>query len=179
MGFCASSLLYGFFYRYYAIIGKLKFLNSWKGIILFFFIGIFLPIPSLTILIFSHGDDEENHDDILERYPGIYDVFENGACHGTKPNLLFLLYGIVLLLGVLIIIVVSIVLCVKIISTLRRLRTSLSERTYRMHRQLLLALFFQCAIPLLFLVIPICGAIILLLTNSSAIKGNFKLINTR
>lgn len=170
MSFCACSILYSFFYRYYAIQGRLKFLQSLRGLLILVLISIICPIPLALIMIIYDDPREIILSDVLSRFPGIFPIFSTNACHGVRPKNELYIYAAIIVIEIIVVFTLALFICYKTIKLLRERQHIISQRTYRLHCQLLIALFFQCSIPLLFLILPIVGIVVLFFVKSPYIK---------
>uniref|UniRef100_A0A914YV90 Uncharacterized protein n=1 Tax=Panagrolaimus superbus TaxID=310955 RepID=A0A914YV90_9BILA len=164
---CSSMAVCGaFIYRFAALTDRLKKFLSKKYIALFAFIHIAYQLPTIILHDFAHVDRSIIDNAILTQWPNIRKYYDDGCSSihfYTTP--FATLFMICLTLSFLLTVPLIVVLLVKSFTSLNHQKQYMSQKTYKIHRQLLISIVFQTAVPILTLFAPYSFAFCLLLTG--------------
>uniref|UniRef100_A0A914P3H8 Uncharacterized protein n=1 Tax=Panagrolaimus davidi TaxID=227884 RepID=A0A914P3H8_9BILA len=155
-----------FVYRFAALTNRLKKFLSKKFIALFAFMHIAYQLPTIILHDFAHVDRKIIDNAILTQWPNIRKLYDDGCSSihfDTTP--FAILFMICLALSFLITVPLIVFLLVKSFTSLNNQKQFMSPKTYKIHRQLLISIVFQTAVPILTLFAPYSFAFCLLLTG--------------
>ncbi|KAH7726533.1 hypothetical protein AAVH_05924 [Aphelenchoides avenae] len=159
LSFTAISILYALAYRWFAVTGKAEIMTSRKGIVVMSVLLLFYCTPVYVAETFVFDIDEEAATaNVLQAYPELASVFNHRKSCVAVPvrsNVAMYSFAAIVAIQVGAITLAALVCVTKILVLLERRRLQMSSRTYRMHRQLTVALALQFVMPLGTLGIPL------------------------
>ncbi|KAI1694390.1 serpentine type 7TM GPCR chemoreceptor srh domain-containing protein [Ditylenchus destructor] len=148
LGFCAASQTYAVIYRTASVYDKLHVLGRKSSIFLLLFIQLSYSIPAVIATLLTFPGHEKSVDYIKENYPLMLDFFLTHSCTilGTEVSKIipYIVTALTLIWGVVMANMVAVTMAIR---GLRAARGKMTQKTYRMHRQLTLSVVLQTIIP--------------------------------
>uniref|UniRef100_A0AC35GNM2 Serpentine Receptor, class H n=1 Tax=Panagrolaimus sp. PS1159 TaxID=55785 RepID=A0AC35GNM2_9BILA len=154
-----SSILFGFFYRLSALLRKkyYEFFVSRSGTAVVIGIHIAFTLILCIPLYFSKVDNEIIKQQILQKYPQLGPVFQDGNVflYDLKINPWFGYFLIAAIIAILLIPPITIGCIYAILKILQNSLNHLQAHTIKLHRQLLIALIIQIILPFILIIFPV------------------------
>ncbi|KAH7711695.1 Protein SRI-19 a, partial [Aphelenchoides avenae] len=176
LGLCGASVLTAAVYRLAAIHNwQYRLLNT-KGIVVIIAFHLFIAGPVLFVAAFVvagiSGQQEKLMTSIVKAYPGVRAMVASEICvfSPLEANTAMTVAAIVALLTLAFVILFGGGTFAFTIVALWQRRKTMSQRSFRLHRQLVQSLALQFAIPGLTLLLPFCVVAVCLVTKSDALK---------
>ncbi|KAI1694594.1 serpentine type 7TM GPCR chemoreceptor srh domain-containing protein [Ditylenchus destructor] len=144
LGMCGLSLNFTMLYRLAAIYNKTHLLKNKPVLILLAFIQIFFTTPTIILVLFIHPPEESSLHYVKESHPNLFDFYSTHSCSLITIEMPPFMPYIYLAIGsILVTVLMMVTQMTLMLSGLRKMKNKMSERTYRMHKQLTSALFIQ------------------------------------
>ncbi|KAI1700650.1 serpentine type 7TM GPCR chemoreceptor srh domain-containing protein [Ditylenchus destructor] len=148
LGMCGTSLNFTLLYRLAAIYNRAHILQKKSVLILLAFIQIFYTTPTIIVVLLIHPPEDNSLKYVKENHPNLFDFYSTHSCSLITIEVPPLMPYIYLAIGsILFILLMAAMEIALIFYGLRKMRHKMSERSYRMHKQLTTALFIQITIP--------------------------------
>ncbi|KAI1702074.1 serpentine type 7TM GPCR chemoreceptor srh domain-containing protein [Ditylenchus destructor] len=180
-GTCSMSVTWAFVYRYFILLNKERLLYSISGVICMAFSQIFYETP--TIVLYSLAAHLPNDFDytleaVYAKFPHARQYIEGHSCAASSFDAspftkFFLFVGMCQFATTTFI---NLWLLHAAYNCLKYVKLTMSERTAKMHRQLLKSLIFQMTIPFCTLFIPFVSLAFFALVEVENIECMFLLI---
>ncbi|KAI1716622.1 serpentine type 7TM GPCR chemoreceptor srh domain-containing protein [Ditylenchus destructor] len=148
LGMSGISLLYAMMYRAASVYNKAHILAKKPVIILMAFVQIFYSSPSIILVLSVYPGNEKSIEYIRENYPKALDFFQTHSCSlmsiGIAPLIPYICVALILILTT---VTVDTFFVMIVRHGLRKIRNQVTDKTYRMQRQLAMSLLIQMVIP--------------------------------
>uniref|UniRef100_A0AC34QL70 Uncharacterized protein n=1 Tax=Panagrolaimus sp. JU765 TaxID=591449 RepID=A0AC34QL70_9BILA len=154
-GICSVSVLSAFIYRYCALIGKLDLLLSKKCLVLLAAFHLLYDIIPAIMNWMESLDKDRIHELIFQQWPNIRSHIVGHGCacvHMSRTSTI--IFSVVQIGEFFIGIPIATILVHKCFNSLNAQKSIMSTKTYQMHRNLLISLIFQWAVPVFVLFTP-------------------------
>ncbi|KAI1711856.1 serpentine type 7TM GPCR chemoreceptor srh domain-containing protein [Ditylenchus destructor] len=148
LGMCGFSLNFTLLYRLAAVYNKAHLLKKKTVLILMAFIQIFYTTPTIILVLLIHPPEDKSLKYVKENHPNLFDFYSTHSCSLITIEVPPLMPYIYLAIGsILLTLLITMTEMTLILSGLRKMKNKMSERSYRMHKQLTTAIFIQLTIP--------------------------------
>ncbi|KAE9555126.1 hypothetical protein FO519_001621 [Halicephalobus sp. NKZ332] len=153
--FQGMAIIYGIMYRYQVISEKMEWMNTIWARILMVIVPLIYPIPAATLLMKSIPERNITLKFVSEEAPEMLQLYLTEPCnsitHSTTAMMYYFTAAAQILIGFGIILFFS----YKTYDELMKKKQFLSEASFRLQKQLLIALCLQCAIPFTVIIVPV------------------------
>ncbi|KAE9556274.1 hypothetical protein FO519_000457 [Halicephalobus sp. NKZ332] len=155
-GTCSMSVITAFIYRLFILKNQQQLMKSCKWFLFLVFIHLFYFSPTLIVYSFSIVDRAAIDGAIIKRYPNIKPYYINKSCTATafetSPFAFYFMFLCCIQFGLTV--PIAAFLISKCFKTLKDQKIFMTEKTFRLHKQLILSLIFQLIVPFSTLFIP-------------------------
>ncbi|KAE9548518.1 hypothetical protein FO519_008274 [Halicephalobus sp. NKZ332] len=155
-GTCSMSVITAFIYRLFSLRNKQELMRSCKWFLFLIFIHLFYLSPTLIVYSFSITDRNATDRAIIKKYPNIKSHYFGKSCASVafeaSPYTFYFMSLCCIQFGFTI--PLAGVLISKCYKTLQSQRIYMTEKTFKLQKQLILSLIFQLIVPFATLFIP-------------------------
>ncbi|KAI1693657.1 serpentine type 7TM GPCR chemoreceptor srh domain-containing protein [Ditylenchus destructor] len=141
---CATSQTYAVIYRTASVYDKLHVLGRKSSIFMLILLQLLYTIPAIVATLFTFPGHEKSVEFIKENHPLMLEFFLTHSCTilGTEVSKI-IPYIITAMSLISAVVVVNMVAVTMALRGLRAARGKMTQKTYRMHRQLTLSVVLQ------------------------------------
>jgi len=155
----ATSITMASLYRLFAVYGKYHHMAETRVLLLLVTAGLLYPLPIIgagaVVGYYVVEQQSAISENVLTHYPKLASTIQTHLCAFIDPGLPYFQLGVLLAtvqMGL--IIAAGLGIWLMALVRLARARAELSKRTYQLHKQLIIALAMQFALPAVVFALP-------------------------
>ncbi|KAI1700907.1 serpentine type 7TM GPCR chemoreceptor sri domain-containing protein [Ditylenchus destructor] len=154
LGMCGVSIMSSSVYRLAALHNATDAMTSWKTITVTILAHIFYTVPCITVYLTIVHSEDEMLDYIKNTHPKLLPFWNTHKCSIFISLSDLIRYALVAIAQICLAAAVTLTIVWCCFREMKRTRSIISSKTYRLHKMLTISLLLQFMIPMLLLILP-------------------------